>query len=209
MALLTLTSDIGLQDYLVGAVKGRLWQADPAFIITDITHQLPPFNYPQAAYICWNAIKNFPDYTFHIILVNLFERKPDRLLLAFHHNQYILCADNGLLTMIIEGRPELVIALPVDKLQTKNTLYRVENRGDGQVLISGNKKFCPDPVLVDFQGSTWGTPMCKVRYIGRGMFMEFHHPVLGTVTTTRVRDIRELPMPGRSWTSGNVSQMVS
>lgn len=126
MALLTLTSDIGLQDYLVGAVKGQLWQADPGFTIADITHQLPPFNYPQAAYICRNAIRNFPDFTFHIVLVNLFERKPDRLLLAFHNNQYILCADNGLLTMIIEGKPELVIGLPVDRQHTKNTLYCVQ-----------------------------------------------------------------------------------
>ena len=123
MALLTLTSDIGLQDYLVGAIKGQLWQANAAYTIVDITHQLPPFNYPQAAYICRNAIKNFPDFTFHIVLVNLFERKPDKLLLAFHNNQYILCADNGLLTMIIEGKPEIVIGLPVDKTHTKNTLY--------------------------------------------------------------------------------------
>ncbi|MBS1566591.1 MAG: SAM-dependent chlorinase/fluorinase [Bacteroidetes bacterium] len=123
MALLTLTSDIGLQDYLVGAIKGQLWQSDPGFVIADITHQLPPFNYPQAAYICRNAIRNFPDFTFHIVLVNLFERKPDRLLLAFHNNQYILCADNGLLTMIIEGKPEIVIGLPVDRQEIKNTLY--------------------------------------------------------------------------------------
>ena len=60
MPLITLTSDIGYQDYLVGAAKGRLLQINPAFTIADITHQLPPFNYTQSAYICRNAIKNFP-----------------------------------------------------------------------------------------------------------------------------------------------------
>lgn len=123
MAIITLTSDIGQQDYLIGAVKGQLLQVNPAFCVTDITHQLSPFNYPQAAYICRNAIWNFPDHTYHIVLVNLFERKPEQLLLAFHNNQYILCADNGLLTMIVEGKPELVIGLPVDKTKIKNTLY--------------------------------------------------------------------------------------
>ena len=123
MPLLTLTSDIGLQDYLVSAVKGQLLQVNPDFNIIDVTHQLPPFNYPQAAYVCRNAIRNFPPFTYHVVLVNLFERKPDKLLLAFHNDQYIFCADNGLLTMIIEKKPEIVIGLPVDKTQIKNTLY--------------------------------------------------------------------------------------
>ena len=123
MPLLTLTSDIGNQDYLVGAVKAQLLQINPEFNLIDISHNIPPFNYPQAAYICRSAIKNFPDFTYHIILVNLFEQKPDHLLLSFHNNQYILCADNGLLTMILEEKPELVISVPLDKLAIKNTLY--------------------------------------------------------------------------------------
>src|SRR5882757_5540824 len=102
MALLTLTSDIGQQDYLVGAVKGQLLQLNPSFTLVDISHTLSPFNYPQAAYICRNAIKNFPPFSFHLLLVNLFEKKPEQLLLAYHQDQYILCADNGLLTMILE-----------------------------------------------------------------------------------------------------------
>ena len=105
MALITLTSDIGHKDYLVGAVKGQLVQVNPTFQILDVSHELSPFNYPQAAYICRNAIRQFPPFTYHLILVNLFERKPEQLLLAFHKEQYLLCADNGLLTMILEGRP--------------------------------------------------------------------------------------------------------
>jgi len=123
MAVLTLTSDIGPQDYLAGAIKGCLLQINPDFQIVDITHALPPFNYPQAAYICRNAIKNFPAYTYHIILVNLFEKKPEQLLLTFHNEQYIICPDNGLLTMILEGRPEMIIGLPLDKSAIKDTLY--------------------------------------------------------------------------------------
>ncbi|HKZ65633.1 MAG TPA: SAM-dependent chlorinase/fluorinase [Chitinophagaceae bacterium] len=123
MPLLTLTSDIGHQDYLVAAVKAQLLQIDPAFTIIDISHNIAPFNYPQTAYICRSAFKNFPDFTYHIILVNLFEKKPDQLLLAFHNNQYFLCADNGLLNMILEEKPEVVIGIPLDKLATKNTTY--------------------------------------------------------------------------------------
>ena len=123
MPLLTLTSDIGNQDWLVAAVKAQLLKANPEFSLIDISHSIPPFNYPQTAYVCRNAIKSFPAYTHHIILVNLFDSKPEQLLLVFHKEQYFLCADNGLITMILEEKPEMVIGLPLDKMVIKNTLY--------------------------------------------------------------------------------------
>jgi S-adenosylmethionine hydrolase len=126
MPLVTLTSDIGEQDYLVGAVKGRLLRINSTFQIIDITHRLSPFNYPQAAYICRNAIKNFPEYSFHIVLVNLFDSRPEQLLFAFHRDQYLICADNGLLGMILEEKPEIVFGIPLDKSAIKNTLYCID-----------------------------------------------------------------------------------
>jgi S-adenosyl-L-methionine hydrolase (adenosine-forming) len=123
MPLLTLTSDIGHQDFLVGAVKGQLLQANTDFNIVDITHHLSPFNYPQAAYVCRNAIKNFPPGTFHLVLVNLFDEKPEHMLLAEHNGHFIGCADNGLLTMVLEEVPQKVVALALEKTQQKNTLY--------------------------------------------------------------------------------------
>src|SRR5262245_30947461 len=115
MPLLTLTSDIGNQDYLVAAVKAQLLKANQEFNLVDISHYIPPFNYPHAAYVFRNAVKNFPAYTYHLILVNLFDSKPEQLLLAFHNKQYFFCADNGLLTMILEEKPEMVIGLPLEK----------------------------------------------------------------------------------------------
>ncbi|MFT3822933.1 MAG: SAM-dependent chlorinase/fluorinase [Chitinophagaceae bacterium] len=138
MSLITLTSDIGQQDYLVGAVKGTLLQINPSFSLVDISHAISPFNYPQAAYVCRNAIRHFPPYTYHLLLVNLFEKKPEQLLLAYHNEQYIICADNGLLTMILEDKPEMVIGLPLEKTAIKNTLYCTRVMGEAvQQLQAG------------------------------------------------------------------------
>ncbi|HVY74772.1 MAG TPA: SAM-dependent chlorinase/fluorinase [Puia sp.] len=123
MAIITLTSDFGLRDYIAGAVKGQLLQISPDFQLIDISHEVAPFNYPQAAYICRNAILQFPAKTYHVILVNLFEQKPEHLLLARHNGQYIFCADNGLINMIIPPRPEKVVGIPLDPSANKNTLY--------------------------------------------------------------------------------------
>jgi len=95
------------------------------------------------------------------------------------------------------GLDELPIGAVVD-VETANHLYRIENRGDGEVLISGHPKICPAPVRVSFHGSTWGTPMLKLRFIGRDMSMEFRHPEQGVVRTSRVRDIRERTSSGVS-----------
>jgi hypothetical protein len=122
MAIVTLTSDIGNQDFLIGAVKGQLLCMNSSFNLVDITHQLPPFNYSQAAYIIRNAVRNFPEFSFHIILANLFDRIPEKLLLAVAGNQYIFCADNGLLSMIMEESPELVIGLHLMKEKGEKNL---------------------------------------------------------------------------------------
>ena len=123
MPILTLTSDIGHQDFLVGAIKGQVLQVNDTFNIVDVTHRLTPFNYPQSAYVCRNAFRNFPEDSFHMVLLNLFDSRAQHLLLARHDGQYIGIADNGLLTMVVEGRPEEVVALPLDRNRKKSTLY--------------------------------------------------------------------------------------
>ena len=125
MPLITLTSDIGMQDFMPGAIKGRLLQVNSQLNIIDISHLLSPFNYPQAAYVCRNAIRNFPAGSFHLVLVNLFDEKPEHLLLIEHNGHFIGCADNGLITMILEETPQKVVALALEQSQQKNTLYCV------------------------------------------------------------------------------------
>jgi hypothetical protein len=121
MSIITLTSDIGYQDYLVGAIKGQLWQDCPGCHVADITHQISPFNLPQASYICKSAFAWYPAGAFHIVLINLFDRKADHVLLANWNGQYIACADNGLITMITGGQSVQVIKLTLDSSQPKNT----------------------------------------------------------------------------------------
>lgn len=138
--LITLTSDIGQQDFLVGAVKGQLMQVNEQFRIIDITHDLSPFNYPQAAYVCSNALKNFAEDTFHLIMVNLFDEKLDHLLLAEHNGHFIGCADNGLLTMILQELPQKVVALPLEKQHQKTVLYCASVFAKAFTSITSGKK---------------------------------------------------------------------
>jgi hypothetical protein len=79
------------------------------------------------------------------------------------------------------------------EMETRNRLYRIENCGNHEVLISGHPRYCPEPVLVHLNGSTWGRSLLKQSFIGRGMQLEFRHPEYGIVRTSKIREIRELP----------------
>lgn len=113
MPIATLSTDIGNNDYLTGAIKGQLLTAFPVLNIVDITNTLSPSNYQQTAYICGNAYKYFPPETLHILIVNLFETSPDKVIFAEHNSQYIICPDNGILTMITGAKPDKMYAVEV------------------------------------------------------------------------------------------------
>ncbi len=76
------------------------------------------------------------------------------------------------------------------EVETLHRHYRIEYRGDGEALISGHPQFCPKPILVRIAGSTWGGSMLWLRYIGRGMHLEFAHPIYGRVVTSAISEIR-------------------
>jgi len=198
MALITFTSDIGEQDFLAGAVKGQLLQSNNTFNIVDITHALSPFNYPQAAYVCRNAIRNFAPGTFHLVLVNLFDEKPEHLLLAEHNGQYIGCADNGLLTMILEELPQKVVALPLGKTNQKNTLFCTGIFAKAfSEIISGKKLEEVGDINVSINVKNHLRPLLGSGYIeGQIIFIDNFENVIVNITREEFEEQRK----GRSFT---------
>lgn len=139
MPILTLTTDIGQNDYIIGAIKGQLLSANPVLNIVDITHTLSPFNYPQTAYVCSNAYKYFPEATFHIVIVNLFESLTSHALIAQYNNQYIICPDNGILTMITGTKPATIIAIKVNTAKGFSTLQFTQTLANAIAYLSSGK----------------------------------------------------------------------
>ncbi len=122
VAIVTLTSDFGSKDYLAGALKGTLLSIYPPAQITDISHDIAPFNFAEAAYIIGNSVKHFPIHSFHLLLVNMFDNTKAKPIMAYHKGHYFGVADNGLLPMIIKGQPEQAVSLPILPNEQYNTL---------------------------------------------------------------------------------------
>jgi hypothetical protein len=90
--------------------------------------------------------------------------------------------------VFLEGLPPDTVL----QIRTQNHFYTALFLGEGTALISGHPQYCPEPVQVTIAGSTWGGSMLKLRFIGRGMHLEFHHPAYSTpIITSAIQEIRE------------------
>ena len=78
------------------------------------------------------------------------------------------------------------------EIETMDWICKLEYCGGYEAKVSGHPKYCPEPVQVYVSGSTWGGSMLKQFFIGRGMHLEFLHPVHQTVLTSPIIDIREV-----------------
>lgn len=114
MSLITLTTDFGIKDHFVGAVKGAIYSELPEAKIVDITHHITPFNITETAYILKNTYKSFPEKTIHIVGVDS-ELSVDNKHIAIElDNHYFICPDNGLISMIAsEINPTKIVEINI------------------------------------------------------------------------------------------------
>jgi S-adenosyl-L-methionine hydrolase (adenosine-forming) len=111
MAIITLTTDMGIKDPHLGSVKGYIMSQMHNIQIVDITHQVTPFNIAEAAYIVRNCYSDFPHKTIHIIGVDSDSDENKDILLIFYKSQFFIVHDNGIISLIIEGQPDKIIKL--------------------------------------------------------------------------------------------------
>ncbi|SFU45994.1 hypothetical protein SAMN05216480_10484 [Pustulibacterium marinum] len=102
MAIITLTTDFGLKDPYVAAMKGAIYSQYAAATIVDITHLVSPFNIYEAAHILKNAYQHFPNGSIHIIGVDCEETPDNPLVACKFNNHYFIGADNGIFSLLAE-----------------------------------------------------------------------------------------------------------
>ncbi|MEI7801330.1 MAG: SAM-dependent chlorinase/fluorinase [Bacteroidota bacterium] len=112
MNIVTLTTDLGLKDYYVAVLKGELMKAVPGATIVDITHDIEPFSYSQAAFVLLNSYHHFPKGTIHLIGVDTNSFKGMKHLIAEHNDAVFIGPDNGIFALLFEDKmPEKIYAL--------------------------------------------------------------------------------------------------
>ncbi len=100
--IITLTTDFGTNDHLVGTMKGVILNIHPAARIVDINHHVAPFDILDGALSIANAYSYFPARTIHVVVVDPGVGTERRPLLVSGEKQYFVAPDNGVLSMIFE-----------------------------------------------------------------------------------------------------------
>lgn len=127
MAILTLTTDFGLKDHFVAAVKGAIYSELDEVKIVDISHDISPFHITEAAYIIQNAYNNFPKGSIHIIGIDS-ELTPETNHIAIRlEDHYFICANNGIISLITKDiMPQEMVEINIhDRITTNFTVMDV------------------------------------------------------------------------------------
>lgn len=107
-AIITLTTDYGTNDHLVGTLKGVMLKINADATIVDITHNVTAFDLLDGALAIGAAYSYFPPKTIHVVVVDPGVGTERRPLLVSAGNQYFIAPDNGVLSVIYEREQNVV-----------------------------------------------------------------------------------------------------
>jgi S-adenosylmethionine hydrolase len=114
--IITLTTDFGLQDHYVSAMKAVILGINPNARIVDISHEIPPQDVMAGAWVVRNAALLFPPGTIHVVVVDPgvgTERKPVCLSIEGH---FFIGPDNGIFSLIGEEFEYIAVTLENEHL---------------------------------------------------------------------------------------------
>lgn len=100
MSIVTLTTDFGLKDYYLPAIKAKLYSLSKDINIVDISHSISPYNIVEAAFTLKASYPHFPDNTIHIIGIDTIYSPENKHLLVKFDDQIFIGPDNGIFSLI-------------------------------------------------------------------------------------------------------------
>jgi len=110
MALITFMSDFGTVDHYVAAVKAAIVSESADQPITDITHDIRPFDISHAANVIRRVYKDFPGKTVHIVAVDAMREKSKAVAIELD-GHFFVGFDSGMFSLISDQKPGSIAIL--------------------------------------------------------------------------------------------------
>lgn len=134
--LVAFMSDFGITDDSVALCKGVMLSVDDRIRVTDITHQVTPYDVAEAARYLAGCAPHFPANTVFVCVVDPgvgTERKP--MVARSKRGQTFVLPDNGLITLIdqLDG--------PIEARELTNPAWRLKGPTSG--TFHGRDIFSP------------------------------------------------------------------
>jgi len=102
-AIITLTTDFGLADAYVAAMKGVILGINPDARLVDICHIIEPQNIPRAAFILSTVCDFFPQRTIHLVVVDPGVGSRRKAVILRTPTADFIAPDNGVLSYIVQN----------------------------------------------------------------------------------------------------------
>jgi S-adenosyl-L-methionine hydrolase (adenosine-forming) len=107
--IITLTTDYGTNDHLVGTLKGVILKINPDVTIVDISHDVTPYDLLDGALAIGSSYSYFPARTIHVVVVDPGVGTERRPLLVTGETQYFVAPDNGVLSLVYEREENVLV----------------------------------------------------------------------------------------------------
>jgi S-adenosyl-L-methionine hydrolase (adenosine-forming) len=104
--MITLTTDFGLSDHFVGAMKGVIAALAPRTQVVDVTHLVQRFSILDGAFTIAETYTYWPKKTIHVVVVDPGVGTSRRPILVEAAGQYFVGPDNGVFSWIYAREPK-------------------------------------------------------------------------------------------------------
>ena len=107
--IITFTTDFGLNDHFVGAMKGVILETAPDAQIVDISHAVQPFDILDGALTISQAYSYFPSGTVHVVIVDPGVGTARRPIVLTGDRHLFVAPDNGVLSLVYAREQRMAV----------------------------------------------------------------------------------------------------
>ncbi len=158
-AIITLTTDLGLTDAYVAAMKGVILGINPEAKLIDICHTIKPQNIPQAAFVLGTAYQFFPEKTIHVVVVDPGVGSERRAIILRTPSADFIAPDNGVLSYVLQQCKSV-------KGRLINNRQQVELEPGMKAVTITEPQFWRSPVSPTFHGRDIFAPVAARLSLG-------------------------------------------
>jgi len=107
--IITLTTDYGINDHLVGVMKGVILNINPDVNVVDITHGVLPHDILDGGLTMRQCYRHFHPKTIHVVVVDPGVGTQRRPILVASDQHYFVAPDNGVLSSVYDQTEALYV----------------------------------------------------------------------------------------------------
>ncbi len=161
--MITLTTDFGLTDAYVAAMKGVILGINPEAKLVDICHTIKPQNIAQAAFVLSRAYPFFPEGTIHVVVVDPGVGTERRAIILRTKSADFVAPDNGVLSYVIQ---QSIRGRGTEGVRLINNLQQIELEPGLEAVAITKPQFWRSTVSPTFHGRDIFAPVAARLSLG-------------------------------------------